>query len=239
MMEANINKESNRIASMFDGIAPSYDKVNHILSFNIDKRWRKRLIKYLPTKHSIKILDVATGTGDLAIMMAKNCKGAKIKAIDISENMLEIAKKKAAKAKVDDKILFQKVNVESLPFDDNTFEYCTISFGIRNFENIDKSLTEIYRCLKPGGKLLILEFGKKPTSKFLQFFYKIYSKVWIPFVGGIISHNTAAYKYLPESISEFVHRRELSRQLKNVGFGAVSYKKLTNGIVILYEGVKL
>ena len=113
MMETNINKESNRIASMFDGIAPSYDKVNHILSFNIDKRWRKRLIKYLPTKHSIKILYVSTCTGDLAIMMAKNCKGAKIKAIDISENMLEIAKKKAAKAKVDDKILFQKANVES------------------------------------------------------------------------------------------------------------------------------
>ena len=239
MIETNINKESSSIASMFDGIAHSYDKVNHILSFNMDKRWRKRLIKYLPKKHSIKILDVATGTGDLEIMMAKNCKGAKIRAIDISENMLEIAKEKAHKAKVDDKILFQKANVESLPFDDNTFEYCTISFGIRNFENINKSLTEIYRCLKPGGKLFILEFGNKPTSKFVQFFYKIYSKIWIPFIGGIISHNTSAYKYLPVSISEFVHRRELSRQLKHIGFGAVNYKKLTNGIVIFYEGVKL
>ena len=239
MMETNINKESSSITSMFDGIAHSYDKVNHILSFNMDKRWRTRLIKYRPKKHSIKILDVATGTGDLAIMMAKNCKGAKIRAIDISENMLEIAKEKAYKAKVDDKILFQKANVESLPFDDNTFEYCTISFGIRNFENINKSLTEIYRCLKPGGKLFILEFGNKPTSKFVQFFYKIYSKIWIPFIGGIISHNTSAYKYLPVSISEFVHRRELSRRLKHIGFGAVNYKKLTNGIVIFYEGVKL
>ena len=238
-METNINKEANHIASMFDGIAHTYDRVNHILSFNMDKSWRKRLIKYLPTKHSIKILDVATGTGDLAIMMAENCKGAKIKAIDISENMLEIAKKKAYKAKLDDKILFEKANVESLPFEDNTFDYCTISFGVRNFENIDKSFAEIYRCLKPGGKLFILEFGKKPTSKFVQFFYKIYSKVWIPLVGGIISHNTSAYKYLPESITEFIHRRELSSRLKNIGYGAVSYKKLTNGIVIFYEGVKL
>lgn len=238
-MGTNIDKESNRVASMFNNIAHSYDFVNHVLSFNMDKRWRKQLVKRLPTNHPTRILDVATGTGDLAIMMAKHCKGAKTRAVDISENMLEIAKKKAYKAKLDDKILFQKANVESLPFEDNTFNYCTISFGMRNFENIDKSLKEIYRCLKPGGKLFILEFGKKPSSKFLQFFYKIYSKVWIPFVGGLISHNMSAYKYLPESISEFVHRRELSRQLKNIGFGAVNYKKLTNGIVIFYEGVKL
>ncbi len=238
-MGTNIDKDSNRVASMFNNIAHSYDFVNHLLSFNMDKRWRKQLVKRLPTNHPTRILDVATGTGDLSIMMAKHCKGAKIRAVDISENMLEIAKKKAYKAKLDDKILFQKANVESLPFEDNTFNYCTISFGIRNFENIDKSLKEIYRCLKPGGKLFILEFGKKPSSKFLQFFYKIYSKVWIPFVGGLISHNMPAYKYLPESISEFVHRRELSRQLKNIGFGAVNYNKLANGIVIFYEGVKL
>lgn len=238
-METNIDKGDKRVASMFNNIAHSYDFVNHILSFNMDKKWRKQLVKRLPTNHSIKVLDVATGTGDLAIMMAKRCKGAKIRAVDISENMLEIAKKKAYKAKVDDKILFNNANVESLPFEDNTFNYCTISFGIRNFENIDKSLKEIYRCLKPGGKLFILEFGKKPSSKLLQFFYKIYLKVWIPFVGGLLSRNMRAYKYLPESISEFVHRRELSRQLKNIGFGAVNYKKLSNGIVIFYEGVKL
>ncbi|MBR5776867.1 MAG: bifunctional demethylmenaquinone methyltransferase/2-methoxy-6-polyprenyl-1,4-benzoquinol methylase UbiE [Bacteroidales bacterium] len=238
-MEKEINKESSGIAKMFDNIAHSYDSVNHILSFNIDKKWRKYLIERLPTTHSVKILDLATGTGDLAIMMAKHCKNGKIRAVDISEGMLDIGRKKSAKNRVEEKILFQKANGENMPFEDNTFDYCTISFGVRNFQNLDKVLIEVYRCLKPGGKLFILEFGRKPSSKIMRLLYKIYSSVWIPIVGGVVSKNRAAYKYLPKSIEKFIHWHDFVEKMKNIGYSAVRHKKLTNGIVIFYEGVKL
>ena len=160
-----MEKEANAQSKMFDNIADSYDKINHILSFNIDKNWRKKIIAHLPQTRPIQILDVATGTGDLAIMMAKHSKQARITAIDISDNMMEIAIKKADKENVADKIVFKNNNVTNLPFDDNTFDYCTISFGARNFADLDKALSEIYRCLKPGGRLFIIEFSKKPSNK--------------------------------------------------------------------------
>ena len=140
-----MEKEANAQSKMFDNIADSYDKINHILSFNIDKNWRKKIIAHLPQTRPIQILDVATGTGDLAIMMAKHSKQARITAIDISDNMMEIAIKKADKENVADKIVFKNNNVTNLPFDDNTFDYCTISFGARNFADLDKALSEIYR----------------------------------------------------------------------------------------------
>ena len=234
-----MEKEANAQSKMFDNIADSYDKINHILSFNIDKNWRKKIIAHLPQTRPIQILDVATGTGDLAIMMAKHSKQARITAIDISDNMMEIAIKKADKENVADKIVFKNNNVTNLPFDDNTFDYCTISFGARNFADLDKALGEIYRCLKPGGRLFIIEFSKKPSNKIVEILYKLYSKVWIPFIGGLISKNKGAYTYLPNSISKFIHWSVFVKKLKTVGFSSVHHKKLTFGIVIFYEGTKI
>ena len=223
---------------MFDSIAHSYDGLNHILSFGLDDKWRKEITIKLPTTRHIKVLDVATGTGDLAIMIAQQCH-AKINAIDVSEKMLEKGREKALAEKIDEKIVFQNANVENLPFDDNTFDYCTISFGVRNFSNLNKSLKEIYRCLKPGGKLFIIEFGKKPSNKMFRVIYNIYSKIWIPLVGGVLSRNFKAYRYLPNSINKFIHYSVFMKKMESIGFSSVCKKKLTNGIVIFYEGVKI
>lgn len=182
-----MEKEANIQSEMFDNIANSYDKINHILSFNMDEKWRKKIAERLPQTRHTKILDVATGTGDLAIMMAKHSKHTHIVGIDISNNMLEIAQKKAKKEKIDERVIFKNNNVTNLPFDDNTFDYCTISFGARNFADLDKALNEIYRCLKPGGRLFIIEFSKKPSNKIIEILYDTYSKIWIPFIGGMIS----------------------------------------------------
>ncbi len=238
-MKKKVNKEAFLIEEMFNKIAPSYDKVNHILSLNIDKKWRKKLVRRLPENHTISILDIATGTGDLAIMMAKHCNRGTIKAVDISQNMLDIARKKAYKEHVDDKILFRQANVEQLPFEDNTFHFCTVAFGVRNFENLNLALSEIYRCTKPGGKIYILEFAKTPSSQMLKIPYKIYSRIWIPFIGGLISRNTEAYTYLPNSISDFIYRRDFTSMLYKIGFSIVKYQKFTGGIALLYEGTKL
>lgn len=234
-----MEKEANIQSEMFDNIANSYDKINHILSFNMDEKWRKKIAERLPQTRHTKILDVATGTGDLAIMMAKHSKHTHIVGIDISNNMLEIAQKKAEKEKIDERVIFKNNNVTNLPFDDNTFDYCTISFGARNFADLDKALNEIYRCLKPGGRLFIIEFSKKPSNKIIEILYDTYSKIWIPFIGGMISKNKKAYTYLPNSINNFIHWTVFVKKLKSVGFSSVNHKKSTFGIVIFYEGTKI
>ena len=238
-MGQELQKESGRIAAMFDGIAKDYDRMNHLMSFNMDKRWRKYLVKHFPTQRSCNVLDVATGTGDLAIAMAKHSSHIKVKGIDISDEMLRTARKKVDKLRLNDKIVFYKENVESLSFEDGTFDYCTMAFGIRNFQNPGKALAEVYRVLKPGGRVYILELYKKPSSKIIRFFYKLYSKVWIPLLGSLLARNKEAYTYLPESVCEFMNRKEFKKLMKQAGFMAIRHKKLTNGIAIFYEGVKM
>jgi demethylmenaquinone methyltransferase/2-methoxy-6-polyprenyl-1,4-benzoquinol methylase len=228
-----------QVKQMFDDIAPTYDRLNHILSLSIDKIWRNRVVRAVRRLGAKEILDIATGTGDLAIAMAKHSSHIKVKGIDIYDEMIRTARKKVDKLRLNDKIVFYKENVESLSFEDGTFDYCTMAFGIRNFQNPGKALAEVYRVLKPGGRVYILELYKKPSSKIIRFFYKLYSKVWIPLLGSLLARNKEAYTYLPESVSEFMNRKEFKKLMKKVGFMAIRHKKLTNGIAIFYEGVKM
>ncbi|MBS4012872.1 MAG: bifunctional demethylmenaquinone methyltransferase/2-methoxy-6-polyprenyl-1,4-benzoquinol methylase UbiE [Bacteroidetes bacterium] len=230
----HVQKEDVR--EMFDDIAPKYDFLNHFLSMGIDKRWRKRLRKEMAKNTPISIIDVATGTGDLAFELSK-IKEASIIGVDIAEKMLIIAKEKSQKKKLNDRVSFQLADGSELPFSDNSFDAASISFGIRNFENPQKGLEDILRVLKPGGYAYILEFGK-PEKQPMKSFYKLYSSHILPFFGKLFSGHTKAYKYLPSSVKKFLFGDNFCELMKTAGFEEARFIKLTFGIVYLYIGKK-
>ncbi|MBN1925316.1 MAG: bifunctional demethylmenaquinone methyltransferase/2-methoxy-6-polyprenyl-1,4-benzoquinol methylase UbiE [Prolixibacteraceae bacterium] len=221
---------------MFNSIARSYDFLNHFLSFGIDIVWRKRLIKELKKYSPEYVIDIATGTGDLAIMAAKGS-NMKITGIDLSEKMIDEGKKKIAKLGFENKIMLITDDAEDLKFDDNTYDAAMVAFGIRNFENLGKGLKEISRVLKKGSPLLILEFSKPSVFPVKQL-YRFYSYKILPFIGRLISKNTRAYSYLPESIDGFISGNEVLKALEENGYSQCYYKKFTFGISSLYVGHK-
>lgn len=226
----------NDIRAMFNAISPRYDFLNHFLSFGTDRRWRKKLIKIVSEKHPRRILDVATGTGDVAIALAAT-KAEKIIGIDIAENMLDIARKKIASRYLVDVISMEKSDAENIPFSDDDFDIVTVAFGVRNFENLLKGLMEMRRVLKPGGILVILEFshpGKFPVKQF----YTLYSRFLIPFFGRIISGNHQAYRYLPESVSKFPSGKDFIGILQEAGLKNNTLISLSSGISTIYIGEK-
>lgn len=217
---------------MFNHIASTYDFLNHILSFGVDIYWRKILIKNLP-QNSQKIIDIATGTGDLALAMANEKKVQKITAVDPSTEMLKGAKIKAKKLNKENIIEFIEAPGEKLPFADNSFDVATISFGIRNFNNPHIGLMEIKRVLKENGTLLILEFSI-PKNVFIKFFYLLYFRYLLPFIGGIISKNKKAYNYLNETVEEFPYGEAFLKVLKEANFEQASFRPLSFGLSTLY-----
>lgn len=231
-----INKNKVKISSMFNDIAPKYDFLNHFLSLGIDKRWRRKVIKLLSKKQYDKIIDVATGTGDLAVDLFK-LKPNKIIGIDIAEKMVEIGNQKIQKKKLTEFIELKTGDSLEISYDDNTFDVATCSFGVRNFEDLNKGLTEIHRVLKIGGKIAILEFSN-PKNKIIGFIYRFYFNNILPFFGRLFSKNNFAYKYLPQSVVVFPNREEFTKILDKVGFKKTSYKNLTSGIACIYIGVK-
>lgn len=222
---------------MFDNIARRYDFLNHLLSLGIDRYWRKKAVGFLKDKKSFTILDVATGTGDLAITAYKILKPEKIIGIDLSEKMLEIGRNKIAHKLPDAKIELQRGDSENLNFEDNVFDAVTVAFGVRNFENLEKGLAEIYRILIPGGWFVILEFSK-PHHFPVKQLYGFYFKRILPFIGRIFSKDTGAYKYLPESVMVFPDGDNLIRYLGRAGFTSCSFRPLTLGIVTIYTAQK-
>ena len=234
-------KQSNRskkgqVEEMFDNISPKYDALNHILSVNIDKIWRKKAIKKLAAYSPIAILDIATGTGDFAIT-ASRLGEVKITGIDISEGMLAVARKKIKNKKLEDKIEVLKADSENLPFDDNTFDAAIVGFGVRNFENLTKGLAEIVRVLKPGGVFYILEFSKPVKTPFKQIYMFYFMRI-LPFIGRIISKDRSAYTYLPESVNEFPDGEKFLTILDDVGFVRNKCFQQTFGIASIYEAHK-
>lgn len=221
---------------MFDSIAPSYDFLNHFLSFGIDKCWRKKLRKTVGTVRNEKILDIATGTGDLAFELIK-LNPDKITGIDISEKMLAVAGEKAKRKKINQIIEFQYGDSEKLQFENDCFDLVSIAFGMRNFENMDKALTEIIRVIKKGGMLAILEFSKPVSFPFKQLYY-IYFKAWLPLTGRIVSKHRRAYAYLPESVSGFPDGKAFMDYLGKAGFINIKQKRLTGGVATLYISQK-
>jgi demethylmenaquinone methyltransferase/2-methoxy-6-polyprenyl-1,4-benzoquinol methylase len=228
--------KKEQVAEMFNSISGKYDFLNHFFSLGIDKQWRKKAIKELEGRNLDKILDVATGTGDFAFEAMK-LKPNKLVGIDISAGMLDIGRQKISKRKLDDKMEFLLGDSESLPFEDETFDAVTVSFGVRNFQNLVKGLTEIFRVLKPGGKVVILEFSKPKAFPLKQGYYT-YFKYIMPKVGHLISKDKSAYSYLPKSVLAFPEGKEFEDILKKIGFGHITTQPVTAGIASIYTGEK-
>ncbi len=225
--------KKEQIGIMFDNIANNYDFLNHFLSLGTDKRWRKIAIKYLKTDQPKIILDVATGTADLAIMACKTLNPNKVIGIDISKKMLDIGKVKVAKLGYSNIIKLLYGDSENLPFNTNTFDAVTVAFGIRNFETLEKGLAEIYRVMKPGAKFIILEFSQ-PVIFPIKQLYKLYFTKILPLIGRAFSKDKFAYNYLPISVMTFPEGKSFLLILRKVGFTKCAYKRLSMGIVTLY-----
>jgi demethylmenaquinone methyltransferase/2-methoxy-6-polyprenyl-1,4-benzoquinol methylase len=228
--------KKEQVALMFNNIADNYDFLNRVLSFGIDIRWRKQAVKILKAHQPKQVLDVATGTADFAIA-ALRANPDKITGVDISEQMLEVGRKKIAKLNLQDKIELQTGDSENLSFQDNYFDAVIVSFGVRNFENLEKGLSEINRVLKPGGLVIVLEFSK-PTGYFFKHLYSFYFRYILPGIGKLISRDTAAYRYLPDSVNSFPYGKAFTDILDKTGFKKTTCKELTFGISSIYTGLK-
>ncbi|MDK2910312.1 MAG: demethylmenaquinone methyltransferase / 2-methoxy-6-polyprenyl,4-benzoquinol methylase [Bacteroidales bacterium] len=220
----------------FDEIAHRYDLLNRLLSFRIDQLWRKKLVRELPKGEAYHVLDVATGTADLALMAARR-KGCRVTGCDVAEKMMDIGRKKATRKKLDQKVTLVSGAAENLPFAPNTFDAAMVAFGVRNFNDLEKGLAEMNRVLKPGGKILVLEFSI-PQNRIFKALYLFYFLKVLPFLGGFISGNRKAYAYLPESVLKFPQGEEFLGLLQKAGFTGTQYKNLTMGIATLYQGIK-
>jgi demethylmenaquinone methyltransferase / 2-methoxy-6-polyprenyl-1,4-benzoquinol methylase len=234
--KASTLSKKDQVAQMFDNISGNYDFLNHFLSMGIDKGWRKKVVRMADENKPKTILDVATGTADLAIALAA-LKPEKITGIDISAGMLRVGDSKIQKKELNNMITLIQGDSEALPFDDATYDLVTVAFGVRNFEHLEKGLSEIFRVIKPGGKLLVLEFSQPESFPFKQI-YRIYFKHILPRVGRWVSKDPAAYTYLPESVDAFPYGQAFLDKLREVGFSKNKARKVTFGIASIYEGIK-
>ncbi len=233
----NTNKgKKEQVTEMFDNVSKEYDFLNRVLTFGLDINWRKKVVKIVAENKAKNILDIATGTGDLAINLAK-IKDAKITGLDISNGMLSIAKEKVKKKNLQDKIKLILGDSEKLPFNDNQFDAITVGYGVRNFENLDKGLQEIYRVLKPNGVFVVLETSQPTTFPMKQLF-QFYSKYVIPTVGGLFSKDKKAYNYLPESAANFPYGKAFNNILIKNGFINAQDIPVTFGISSIYVAKK-
>jgi len=231
----NLKTKKEQVTTMFDNISEHYDFLNHTLSLGMDTKWRKRAIKQLINQPK-KIIDIATGTGDFAISAAKYT-NAQITGIDISQGMLDIGIQKVLKKKLGNRIILQKADSEKIPYPQKSFDAATVGFGVRNFENIEKGLHEIYRVLRTDGIVVILE-PSSPKNFILKRLYKIYFHKILPIIGSWISNDKQAYKYLPESVEAFDSNNDFIKRLAKAGFYNCKCLPLTFGIVTMYVAIK-
>ena len=228
--------KKEQVAKMFDAISGGYDRLNRVISFGIDVKWRNKVLKLVEATNPKTILDIATGTGDLALMMAK-IKDVKITGIDISAGMLDVGRKKIAAKDLSPKIDMLLVDSENMPFADHTFDAMTVGFGIRNFEHLEIGLAEILRVLKPGGIFVILETSVPVKTPFKQG-YAFYTKRILPIIGKLFSKDNAAYGYLSESASVFPYGEKLNNILRKIGFINVVSMPQTFGVATIYSASK-
>jgi demethylmenaquinone methyltransferase/2-methoxy-6-polyprenyl-1,4-benzoquinol methylase len=234
--DSTLNKKE-QVEKMFDTISENYDGLNRIISFGTDIKWRKKVLATIIEHHPESILDIATGTGDLAIKFAEKTSATKIIGLDLSEGMLSIARKKVADTELKDIIEFIKGDSEALPFKNNMFDAITVSFGIRNFENLEKGLSEILRVIKPNGLFIILETSVPTKFPFKQG-YQFHSKIVLPLIGKLFSKDKVAYNYLSESASVFPYGEKLNNILRKIGFINVINKPQTFGVATIYTATK-
>lgn len=228
--------KKEQVATMFDSIAHRYDFLNQLLSLGIHKGWRKKSIQLLQTQQPKTILDIATGTADFAIE-AMRLKPEKVVGVDISSGMLELGRKKIEKLGLQQKIELKLADSENLPFADNSFDAITVGFGVRNFENLEKGIRDMHRVLKPGGRMIILEFSK-PRAFFIKQVYTFYFRYITPFIGKIFSKDNSAYRYLPESVNAFPDGEDFLNILRKAGQKEAKAISLTFGIASIYSSTK-
>lgn len=229
--------KGEQVRDMFDNIAPAYDLMNRMMTLGIDRSWRKQCVREVMAQRPENILDLATGTGDLAVAMARAGSDCRITGADLSEPMMEVGRSKCQREGFGDRVTFRVADAMKLPFEDNSFDAVTIAFGVRNFENIGNGLKEIERVLKPGGKVVVLELST-PTSLIVRPFYNFYTKAVIPFVGRLVSKDTDAYRYLPQSIAAVPARADMTDLMEKSGFEKARWKNLTLGVACLYSALK-
>jgi len=234
--QSDLDKKQ-QVAKMFDSIAFRYDFINHFLSIGSDIRWRKRAIAELKELQPQTILDVATGTADIAIMAYHLLHPKKIIGIDISDGMLNLGKKKIEGQNLQHVIELHNGDSETISYADNSFDAITVAFGVRNFQNLEKGLSEMLRVLKPGGKLVVLEFSR-PKQKGFKVLYNFYMKVVAPKAGSVLANNKDAYQYLNNSVQAFPEREQFTELMKQTGYGKIYFKTLSLGICCIYCGSK-
>ena len=226
-----------QIEAMFNHIAPTYDRLNHTMSLGIDRSWRRKAVRCLESHHPRHILDVATGTGDFALQAYEYLHPDTLTGIDISEGMMEVGRAKVRQAGLASHIRFLREDCTCLTFREGMFDAVTVAFGIRNFEQLDKGLSEMYRVLRLGGCLVILELSV-PQHFPMKQLYQLYARVFIPLVGRFISRDDSAYRYLPASIEAFPQGEVLQQALYRAGFQLVTFQRLTFGVCTLYVAIK-
>ena len=229
--------KAQQVEQMFDNIAPTYDKLNHRLSLNIDRGWRRKAVKALAPYRPQTLLDIATGTGDFAIMAARMLKPQRVAGADISEGMLAIGRQKAAAEGLDGIIDFSREDCMALSYPDGSFDAVTAAFGIRNFADLDRGLAEMCRVLKTGGHLSVVELTH-PVAFPMKQLFSVYSHTVLPVYGRLVSHDKAAYKYLTETIEAFPQGEQMVEILRRAGFAEASFRRLTFGICTMYFATK-
>ncbi|HNQ27332.1 MAG TPA: bifunctional demethylmenaquinone methyltransferase/2-methoxy-6-polyprenyl-1,4-benzoquinol methylase UbiE [Aquaticitalea sp.] len=232
---SNLDKKQ-QVTQMFDTISNEYDGLNRVISLGIDVKWRKKVVALITKQHPKNVLDIATGTGDLAIQLAAKTH-AEITGVDISEGMLEVGRKKVAQKGLNNKITLMVGDSENLPFESNSFDAVTVAFGIRNFEDLEKGLSEILRVLKPNGTFVILETSV-PTKNPYKMGYSFYTKNILPNIGRLFSKDRSAYAYLSESASKFPYGEALNNILRQIGFNNVEAMPQTFGVATIYKASK-
>ena len=231
----SIQSKKTQVENMFDNIASKYDFLNRLLSLRIDVFWRKTLVEWLKNDNPKLVLDVATGTGDLAIVI-HNVLGIKVMGLDLSQKMLNVGIEKIKALNLQNEISMLKGDAECLPFEDNQFDAVSVAFGVRNFENLEKGLEELKRVVKEKSNVYILEFSQ--VEGFFAPFYLFYFKYILPKIGQLISKDSQAYTYLPHSVHDFPYGEKMKNILLKIGFSKVEYKKLSLGIVTIYKATK-
>ncbi len=232
------SSKSEEVKEMFDNIAPEYDRLNHILSVQIDKIWRRRVVKIVKGFNPSAVLDLATGTGDLAIAMAHKIPSSRIIGIDLSEGMLVVANQKVRALGLDGRIELKCGVAESIELPQQSVDVVTVAFGVRNFGDLEGGLREMVRVTKPGGHIVILEFST-PDNPVFRWFYNLYSRHILPFIGGLISKDRRAYEYLPASVDEFPAPATFVRMMEGAGVRECRVRSQSFGIARIYVGAKI
>ena len=234
---SNEGAKGEQVERMFDQIAHSYDFLNHTLSLGIDRSWRKAAIDSLKPYAPQRILDVATGTGDFALMAVDRLQPQSLIGADLSEGMLSVGREKVERAGKSDIITLQKEDCMALSFEDNTFDAVTVAYGVRNFEDLDRGLREMLRVLKPGGRLVIIELTSPVRFPMKQLFW-LYAHVWMPMVGKLVSRDSRAYSYLPATMEAFPQGEVMQGVIEKAGFQSVKFRRFTFGLSTLYTAEK-